>query len=190
MFQTPTSVPKSGSKRRLERSRSHAGADLSTPSSSSHRRKKLKSNQNSALSEIRNIDETSSTSSWAEYERLQMGEVSQNFRVLPMDENLEIRLTLDFLVGLATLPDEFGSEFYEQDGLRLCYEFLDYRKRINVRILGQVIHVRLSKFAQRHLNQYYHTNVFSFPCSCWQISSQTTDSRQSFSKLLVASHSC
>lgn len=83
-----------------------------------------------------------------------------------MDENLEVRLTLDFLVGLATLPDDFGSGFYEQDGLRLCYEFLDYRKRINVRILGQVISV----------SQLYCSNVISPPanhtdygsvCSCW-----------------------
>ncbi|XP_055329953.1 DDB1- and CUL4-associated factor 1-like [Paramacrobiotus metropolitanus] len=149
----PTTSQRSGTKRRLDRTKSVLDSGSSTPSSS--RRKKAKLTTSTDVVRL-NIDETSSSSSWAEYERHQIGELSQNFRILPtMDEKLEIRLTLDLLVGLASVRD-FDTTFQEVDVLGLCFDFLDARKKLTIRVMGQAIHllanlVRNSRFGTRLL---------------------------------------
>lgn len=118
----------------------------STPSSNRRKRPKL-----GGSSKRLDFDENSSSSSWVEYERLQIGEVARNFKLFPMDDNLEVRLVMDFLVGVATLQ-EFSTLFLESHVLILCFDYLDARKKLNSRILGQVVHVSCSrKYAlQKH----------------------------------------
>ncbi|OQV22251.1 Protein VPRBP [Hypsibius exemplaris] len=154
-FRAPPVVaqPRSSMKRRLERNKSQLESSSETVTPKRKKQKSMHAVSTQPPPQL-TFDETSSCSSWAEYERLQMGEVAQNFRVLPMDQNLEVRLMLDFLVGLATL-EEFVQQFYELDALSLCYEFLDLRKRLNVRILGQVVHFLANLlFSVRFVNKF------------------------------------
>lgn len=119
---------------------------------------------------LEQMESENSTSSWADFERWQVGDVKQNFRVMPMEEHTEVRFLLDFIHSVGQLGD-LWTVFMENHCLELCMKFVTHWSNVNVRLLMQVVKVAyiclIRLISQQLINKKVPFKTLALRFSSW-----------------------